>query len=64
MIFSGSAVFDAKNSSGLGRPDAPPWVALHTVDVTVTEEDRRTCKVAKRPADGAWPKSGAILLVF
>ena len=32
MIFSGSAVFDAKNSSGLGRPDAPPMVAVYTGD--------------------------------
>ena len=32
MIFSGSAVFDARNSSGLGRPDAPPLVAIYTGD--------------------------------
>ncbi len=32
MIFSGSAVFDSKNSSGLGRPDAPPMVAIYTGD--------------------------------
>lgn len=32
MIFSGSAVFDAKNSSGLGRRDAPPMVAVYTGD--------------------------------
>ncbi|HEV3165016.1 MAG TPA: glycoside hydrolase family 32 protein [Isosphaeraceae bacterium] len=30
MIFSGSAVFDAQNSSGLGRDDAPPMVAIYT----------------------------------
>jgi fructan beta-fructosidase len=30
MIFSGSAVFDAKNTSGFGRPDAPPMVAIYT----------------------------------
>lgn len=30
MIFSGSAVFDARNSSGLGRPDTPPLVAIYT----------------------------------
>ena len=30
MIFSGSAVFDAQNTSGLGRPDAPPLVAVYT----------------------------------
>jgi fructan beta-fructosidase len=30
MIFSGSAVFDARNTSGLGRPDAPPMVAVYT----------------------------------
>ena len=30
MIFSGSAVFDAKNTSGLGRHDAPPMVAIYT----------------------------------
>ena len=30
MIFSGSAVFDSKNSSGLGRPDAPPMIAVYT----------------------------------
>ena len=32
MIFSGSAVFDAKNTSGLGRDDAPPMVAVYTGD--------------------------------
>ncbi len=32
MIFSGSAVFDARNTSGLGRPDAPPMVAIYTGD--------------------------------
>ncbi len=32
MIFSGSAVFDAKNTSGLGRPDSPPMVAVYTGD--------------------------------
>ena len=32
MIFSGSAVLDAKNSSGLGRDDAPPMVAVYTGD--------------------------------
>jgi len=30
MIFSGSAVFDSKNSSGLGTADAPPMVAVYT----------------------------------
>jgi fructan beta-fructosidase len=30
MIFSGSAVVDARNSSGLGRPDAPPMIAVYT----------------------------------
>lgn len=30
MIFSGSAVFDAKNTSGFGRTDAPPIVAVYT----------------------------------
>lgn len=30
MIFSGSAVSDARNTSGLGRPDAPPMVAVYT----------------------------------
>ncbi|MEP2346204.1 MAG: glycoside hydrolase family 32 protein, partial [Algoriphagus sp.] len=29
-IFSGSAVFDAENSSGLGSPDNPPMVAIFT----------------------------------
>jgi fructan beta-fructosidase len=32
MIFSGSAVFDARNTSGLGRTDAPPLVAVYTGD--------------------------------
>jgi len=32
MIFSGSAVFDVRNTSGLGRPDAPPMVAVYTGD--------------------------------
>jgi fructan beta-fructosidase len=32
MIFSGSAVVDTRNSSGLGRPDAPPMVAVYTGD--------------------------------
>lgn len=30
MIFSGSAVVDSGNSSGLGRPGAPPMVAVYT----------------------------------
>jgi fructan beta-fructosidase len=30
MIFSGSIVFDEHNTSGLGRPDTPPLVALYT----------------------------------
>lgn len=30
MIFSGSAVFDAKNTSGLGRDGAAPMVAIYT----------------------------------
>jgi len=29
-IFSGSAVFDAENSSGLGTPETPPLVAIFT----------------------------------
>ncbi len=32
MIFSGSAVFDLKNTSGLGKTDAPPMVAVYTGD--------------------------------
>jgi fructan beta-fructosidase len=32
MIFSGSAVVDARNSSGLGRPAAPPMIAVYTGD--------------------------------
>jgi fructan beta-fructosidase len=32
MIFSGSAVADANNSSGLGRLDAAPMVAIYTGD--------------------------------
>ncbi len=31
MVFSGSAVFDAANTSGLGTPEAPPLVALYTL---------------------------------
>jgi sucrose-6-phosphate hydrolase SacC (GH32 family) len=30
MIFSGSAVFDVANSSGLGRKEGPPLVAIYT----------------------------------
>lgn len=30
MIFSGSVVFDAANSSGLGQPGRPPLVAIYT----------------------------------
>ena len=30
MIFSGSAVYDERNTSGLGRADAPPMVAVYT----------------------------------
>ena len=30
MIFSGSAVVDAGNSSGLGRTDAPPMITVYT----------------------------------
>ncbi len=32
MIFSGSAVFDARNTSGLGTKDAPPLIAVYTGD--------------------------------
>ena len=32
MIFSGSAVIDERNTSGLGRPEAPPMVAVYTGD--------------------------------
>ena len=32
MIFSGSAVFDERNTSGLGRKDAPPLIAIYTGD--------------------------------
>ncbi len=32
MIFSGSAVFDARNTSGLGLKDAPPMIAIYTGD--------------------------------
>ena len=32
MIFSGSAVVDTKNTSNLGRKDAPPMVAVYTGD--------------------------------
>ena len=32
MIFSGSAVFDARNTSGLGRKDASPLIAVYTGD--------------------------------
>lgn len=30
MAFSGSAVFDGKNTSGLGQPDHPPLIAIYT----------------------------------
>ena len=32
MIFSGSAVFDSRNTSGLGAKDAPPLIAVYTGD--------------------------------
>jgi fructan beta-fructosidase len=32
MIFSGSAVSDARNTSGLGTKDAPPLIAVYTGD--------------------------------
>ena len=32
MIFSGSAVFDARNTSGLGSKDTPPLIAVYTGD--------------------------------
>jgi fructan beta-fructosidase len=32
MIFSGSVVFDERNTSGLGQKDAPPMVAVYTGD--------------------------------
>jgi fructan beta-fructosidase len=32
MIFSGSAVFDSKNTSSLGQKNAPPMVAIYTGD--------------------------------
>jgi fructan beta-fructosidase len=32
MIFSGSAVFDQRNTSGLGKPGAAPLIAIYTGD--------------------------------
>ena len=61
MIFSGSAVFDAKNSSGLGRPDAPPMVAVYTGDGH--KKQTQNLQGRKAPADGAWPKSGAARVI-
>ena len=39
LIFSGSAVFDAMNSSGLGTPEKPPLVALFTYHQVRTPEE-------------------------
>jgi len=34
MIFSGTAVFDRANTSGLGKPDHPPLIAVYTGGLT------------------------------
>ena len=53
MIFSGSAVYDAKNTSGLGRPDAPPMVAVYTGH----GRDKQTQNLASSVDDGrTWTK--------
>ena len=53
MIFSGSSVYDAKNTSGLGRPDAPPMVAVYTGH----GHDKQTQNLASSVDDGrTWTK--------
>lgn len=42
LIFSGSAVFDANNTSGLGTADNPPLVALFTHHLMEGEQAGRT----------------------
>ena len=58
MIFSGSAVFDAKNTSGLGSKDAPPLIAVYTGDghkkqtqnlASSTDRGRTWTKFAGKP---------------
>ena len=49
MIFSGSAVFDAKNTSGLGRPDAPPMVAVYTGHGHEKQTQNLASSVDRRP---------------
>jgi len=38
MIFSGSAVYDAQNTSGFGTTDNPPLVAIYTSPHTLPED--------------------------
>ncbi len=53
MIFSGSAVVDAQDTSGLGRKDAPPMVAIYTGD----GHKKQTQNLAASPDRGrTWTK--------
>ena len=42
LVFSGSAVLDAANTSGLGKAGQPPLVALYTAHDTIKEKAGRT----------------------
>jgi fructan beta-fructosidase len=61
LIFSGSAVFDAKNTSGLGTSENPPLVAIFTYHDMEAEQqgkiDYQTQGIAFSLDDGAtWTK--------
>jgi sucrose-6-phosphate hydrolase SacC (GH32 family) len=42
MIFSGSAVMDSNNTSGLGTPEKPPLIAVYTYHNPSREKQGRT----------------------
>ncbi len=47
-IFSGSAVSDSKNRSGLGTADNPPLIAFFTYHDPVAQDERREFKVQQQ----------------
>ena len=54
-IFSGSAVFDEKNTSGLGTSENPPLVAIYTVHQN--DESNQSQHIAYSLDDGtSWMK--------
>lgn len=58
MIFSGSAVYDAQNTSGFGTADNPPLVAIYTSHYTLAEDSVNQAQSLAFSTDGGdtWTK--------